>query len=121
MGLSGNAMNKHMATPLPFAGRTFEVRYGDTMTALNIYAADGHTMRYEVTAGPFTGATAEVRYQSEQLAPGLYALSWQEADKGTVVHVDDFEAGQSRSYYTTAAHEFVRMAGTLREVVKSGA
>ena len=66
--------------------------------------------------GAFKGATAEVRYQSEQLAPGLYALSWQEADKGTVVHVDDFEAGQSRSYYTTAGHDLVRMAGTLREV-----
>lgn len=100
----------------PFAGRTFEVRYGDTMTALNIYAADGQTMRYEVTAGPFKGATAEVRYQAEQIGPGLYALSWQEADKGTVVHVDDFEGGHSRSYYTTAGHDFVRMAGTLREV-----
>ena len=104
------------AALLPFVGRTFEVRYGDTMTALNIYAADGQTMRYEVTAGAFTGATAEVRYQAEQLASGLYALSWQEADKGTVVHVDDFEAGHSRSYYTTAGNDFVRMAGTLREV-----
>lgn len=101
----------------PFAGRTFEVRYGETMTALNIYAADGQTMRYEVTAGPFKGATAEVRYQAEALGAGLYALSWQEADKGTVVHVDDFEGGHSRSYYTTAGHDFVRMAGTLREVV----
>lgn len=102
-----------------FVGRTFEVRYGDTMTALNIYAADGRTMRYQVVAGPFKGATAEVHYQAEAIGPGLYALSWQEADKGTVVHVDDFAAGRSRSYYTTAGHEFVRMAGTLREVTAS--
>ncbi|SEI97363.1 MULTISPECIES: adenylate cyclase [unclassified Variovorax] len=105
-------------TALPFVGRTFEVHYGDTMTALNIYAADGQTMRYRVTAGPFTGATAEVRYQAEPLGAGLYALSWQEADKGTVVHVDNFDVGHSCSYYTTAALEFVCMAGTLREVMK---
>ncbi len=53
---------------------------------------------------------------AEEIDPGLYALSWQEADKGTVVHVDDFAAGHSRSYYTTAGHDFVRMAGALREV-----
>ncbi|CAA2101825.1 MoaF-related domain-containing protein [Variovorax paradoxus] len=109
-------MGNHMAAPLPFAGRTFEVHYGDKMTALNIYAADGLTMRYEVTAGPFKGATAEVRYRAEALGAGLYALSWQEADKGTVVHVDDFEVGHSFSYYTTAALEFVCMTGSLREV-----
>ena len=110
-----HAMNDNK-TSLVFVGRTYEVRYGETMTALNIYAADGQTMRYEVTAGPFKGATAEVRYQAEEIGPGLYALSWQEADKGTVVHIDDFAAGHSRSYYTTAGHDFVRMAGTLREV-----
>jgi hypothetical protein len=110
------AMNDNKTSQPMFVGRTYEVRYGETMTALNIYAPDGQTMRYEVTAGPFKGATAEVRYQAEEIGPGLYALSWQEADKGTVVHVDDFAAGHSRSYYTTAGHAFVRMAGALREV-----
>ncbi|MFM9922343.1 adenylate cyclase [Variovorax sp. H27-G14] len=104
------------APALPFVGRTFEVHYGDKMTALNIYAPDGQTMRYRVTAGPFKGATAEVRYQAEALGAGLYAISWQEADKGTVVHVDHFDNGHSCSYYTTAQLDFVCMAGTLREV-----
>jgi|GEM_PF-4768842 len=44
----GHAMNNNdTATALPaFVGRTYEVQYGETMTALNIYAADGQTMRY---------------------------------------------------------------------------
>lgn len=105
-----------VSEPASFIGRSFEIDYGDAMTVLNVYADDGETMRYEVTAGPYKGASAEVRYEHEEIGPGLYALSWQEADQGTVVHIDDFAAGRSRSFYTTARHGFVRMAGTLREI-----
>lgn len=106
------------ATPAlrPFVGRTFRIDYGEAMTVLNIYAEDGRTMRYEVLTGAFAGASAEVRYEAVEIGLGLYVLSWQEADKGTVVHVDDFSGGTSRSFYTTAAHDFVHMAGTLTRV-----
>lgn len=81
------------SSAMPFLdASSIEIRYGDAMKALNIRAADGESMRYEVTAGAFKGATAEVNYQAEQIGPGLYVLSWREADKGTVVHVDDFAA-----------------------------
>ncbi len=100
----------------PFVGRTFRIDYGEAMRVLNIYAEDGQTMRYEVLTGAFAGASAVVRYDAVEIDQGLYALSWQEADKGTVVHVDDFSGGKSRSFYTTATHDFVRMAGTLTRV-----
>lgn len=113
----------HMATPTettaaprPFVGRTFKIDYGEAMTVLNNYAEDGHTMRYEVLTGAFAGASAEVRYDAVEIGLGLYVLSWQEADRGTVVHVDDFSGGTSCSFYTTATHDFVRMAGTLTRV-----
>ncbi|NML60678.1 adenylate cyclase [Massilia sp. RP-1-19] len=83
---------------------------------LNIYANDGHTMTYEVTEGEFTGATATVQYEAVELAPSVFALSWQEADMGTVVHVDDFAVGTSRTFYTTAALGFLRMAGPLKRL-----
>ena len=101
---------------LPFVGHTFEIRYGTAMTVLNIYADDGHMMTYEVTEGEFTGATATVQYEAVALAPGVFALSWQEADMGTVIHVDDFAGGTSRTFYTTAALGFLRMAGSLERV-----
>jgi phenolic acid decarboxylase len=100
----------------PFVGHTFRIQYGLAMTVLNIYADDGITMRYEVTEGEFAGATAEVRYTAVELAPGLYALSWQEADKGTVVHIDDFSDGSSRSFYTTAGLDFMQMEGSLAQL-----
>lgn len=108
--------NQDALKGLPFSGRTFLVSYGDNLTALNIYASDCRTMRYEVTDGPFKGATAEVVYEALQVGDDTYVLSWQEADKGTVVHLDDFAAGTSRAFYTTATHEFVRMVGSLIEL-----
>ena len=86
------------------------------MTVLNVYSDDGCTMRYEVTEGPYAGSSAEVQYAAVELSPGLFALSWQEADRGTVVHVDDFRAGTSRTFYTTADLNFMRMEGSLAKV-----
>jgi hypothetical protein len=101
---------------LPFVGRSFEIRYGTAMTVRNSYAGDGRTMTYEVTEGEFAGATATVQYEAVALSPGLFALSWQEADRGVVVHLDDFAAGSSRSFYTTAGLDLFRMAGTLTRI-----
>ena len=110
-------MNHSIAvTPQSFVGHTFRIQYGPAMTVLNTYAEDGRTMRYEVTEGEHAGATAEVQYTAVELAPGLFALSWQEADKGTVVHIDNFAAGTSRTFYTTAELGFLRMEGSLTQL-----
>lgn len=110
-------MNHSIAvTAQSFVGHTFRIQYGPAMTVLNTYAEDGRTMRYEVTEGEYAGATAEVLYTAVELAPGLFALSWQEADKGTVVHIDNFAAGTSRTFYTTAELGFLRMEGSLTQL-----
>lgn len=97
----------------PFAGKSFEVRYPG-LTAINAYAGDGIHMRYEITEGAFAGATGEVAYTWKHVAGELYAISWQEADRATVVHLDDFTAGISRSFFTAASLEFHRLEGSLR-------
>jgi hypothetical protein len=99
----------------PFAGKTFEVRYAG-LTAINAYADDGCNMRYEITDGPYKGAKGEVKYEWQHLGRGLFAISWQEADRSTVVHIDDFYEGTSHSFFTTAQLEFHRLEGTLRQV-----
>lgn len=102
------------STPLPpFAGKTFEVRYPG-LTAINAYASDGIHMRYEITEGDFAGAKGEVAYSWQQVAGEIYAISWQEADRATVVHVDDFAAGTSRSFFTAPSLDFYRLEGSLR-------
>lgn len=97
----------------PFAGQTFEVRY-EGLTATNAYDADGITLRYCITEGPLRGASGEVRYQWQPVAEGVFAISWQEHDGSTVVHVDDFNRGRSLSFFTTPGPELHRLHGTLR-------
>ncbi|MBR8455951.1 adenylate cyclase [Burkholderia dolosa] len=97
----------------PFAGKTYEVRY-DGLTAVNAYADDGIRLRYEITEGPFAGAKGEVAYTWQHVAGDVYAISWQEADRATVVHIDDFAGGTSRAFFTAPSLDFYRLDGSLR-------
>ncbi|MGN6223025.1 MoaF-related domain-containing protein [Pseudoxanthomonas sp.] len=104
---------KGFAVSAPFAGRSFEVRY-EGLAAINQYDADGRTMRYRITEGPLRGAEGEAHYQWTRVAEGIFAISWQEADGSTVVHVDDFDRGTSLSFFTTPDGRFHRLDGRLR-------
>ncbi|MBU9578025.1 adenylate cyclase [Ralstonia mannitolilytica] len=97
----------------PFAGNTFEVGY-EGLTATNAYADDGIRMRYAITEGAFAGAEGEVAYTWQHVAGEVYVITWQEADRATVVHIDDFAAGTSRSFFTAPSLDFYRLEGSLR-------
>ncbi len=98
----------------PFAGRTFEVDYGD-LIAMNSYDANENSLIYEIIHGPLKGATAEVSFEWQELDGGDFVISWQEADGSTVVHVDNFDKGKSLSFFTTPTADFYRLSGSLRD------
>ncbi|WP_201312816.1 adenylate cyclase [Dyella sp. EPa41] len=98
-----------------FAGRAFRVDY-DGLSAHNIYAADGQSVHYAIVAGPYTGASGESPCEWRQIAEGVYAISWQEANGATVVHIDDFAGGRSQAFFTAPDLGFHRMQGTLMEL-----
>ncbi|WP_037217404.1 hypothetical protein [Rhizobium sp. IBUN] len=98
-----------------FAGRTFEVNYGD-LVATNAYAADKNNLTYEITGGSLKGATAKVAFEWKELDGGNFVISWQEADGSTVVHIDNFEKGSSLTFFTTPGSGFYRLSGSLREL-----
>jgi hypothetical protein len=100
---------------LSFAGKCYEVDYGPQVSALNIYNKESMRMRYKSLVGPSKGATGVVTYDALDLGNGRYLISWQEVDGGTVVHLDDFRAGISHVFYTTATGDFFRARGTLKE------
>jgi hypothetical protein len=107
-------MNVPVQRP-PFAGKTFEVRY-DGLTATNAYSDDGVHMHYAITEGEYAGATGDVAYTWQLIAPHVYAISWQETDRATVVHIDDFASGTSQSFFTAASLDFFRLSGSLKEI-----
>ena len=85
-------------------------------TAENIYAEDGRSLTYIITSGALTGNTATVSFEWRRLDNGAFAISWQEADGATVVHIDDFETGRSLGFFTTADQQFHRLEGLLRSL-----
>jgi len=106
-------MNTNTTSQKPlFAGRSFRVDY-DGLSAHNVYAEDGESIRYAIVAGPYAGATGEARCQWRQVSEGVYAISWQEADGATVVHIDDFANGRSMAFFIAADMTFHRMEGPL--------
>lgn len=105
-------MNTSTALP-PFAGCGFRVSY-DGLAADNVYSADGRHVHYAIVSGAHSGARGEAACEWQQLSEGVYAISWQEADGATVVHVDDFVGGRSLAWFTAADGRFHRMQGSLR-------
>ena len=98
-----------------FAARGFRVDY-DGLSAHNVYAADGRSVRYAIVSGPYAGASGESPCQWRQIAGGVYVISWQEANGATVVHVDDFTNGRSMAFFTATDLSFHGMQGPLTEL-----
>lgn len=103
----------------PFAGHSFEVDYGD-LVAINAYSPDGTRLAYEITAGELKGNRAEIAFEWLQLNDNDFVISWQEVDGSTVVHVDNFTKGLSRSFFTTPDAQFFRLSGTLKQLTPEG-
>lgn len=96
-----------------FIGKKYRFDYG------NFVAIDEFTdteIIFEVLAGPMKGLTGQVAYKAQEIAPRIYAISWQEADGATVVHVNDFEKMISLSFFTSADKQFFQMKGAITEV-----
>jgi phenolic acid decarboxylase len=100
----------------PFAGGSFLVTY-PSLTATNTYSADSQTVSYEIVAGEGAGARGSAEYEWSRVGSGLYVISWQEESGATVVHIDNFEAGTSQSFFTTPQLALYRMEGQLTRQV----
>lgn len=64
-------------------------------------------------AGPNKGQVLKITYTAKEVAPSVYMLTWQEADKATVVHVDDFSRMVSYSNLTLPDGTFHNTVGRL--------
>ncbi|MCP1237778.1 hypothetical protein NKW55_14460 [Gluconobacter kondonii] len=99
----------------PYAGRSFVVNYGENLVFRNTYTDDGTTVTAEFLEGPKAGTRMTMPFKWIVLEGGNYLLSWQEEDKSTVVHCDNFEERTTRSFYTTMSGGFYVLSGTISE------
>lgn len=98
----------------PFIGHSYIFEY-EGFSARDTFISETE-MQFEVLSGPVKGAKGRATYQVKQVSDTLYLLTWQEDDGGTVIHLDDFAHGISRSHYTDPQLNFYVMEGRITPV-----
>lgn len=99
----------------PAPGFTYEARFGELAFHLQ-FDVDGKTMRL-ASVGAADFATAEsVTYRVLTIRPGVFLVTWTEADKTTVTHVEDFENGVVHTNITKPDHSFLNLTGSWNRV-----
>jgi phenolic acid decarboxylase len=71
-------------------------------------------MRYRILTGSRAGEVGQVELQIQPVRGALYFVSWQESDRSTVVHLEDFSNCTFISCFTSPEAEFFRIQGRMR-------
>jgi len=99
-----------MSTHYP-VGLVVDVTYPMFEVTLHLEAVD--RIRFVIDRGPFA---REETVQTHVVSGGnnVFAVSWQEADRATVVNVQDFDTGTVNSYATLPDGTLLRNQGQMK-------
>ncbi len=98
----------------PAAGHTYVVDFGEF--AVDLRFESDTRMSHTQIRGPEHGRKESVDITVEEIRPEVWEVSWQEADRTTVVQIDDFEKGLARMIVIRPDLQMVRMSGPLKRV-----
>ena len=101
-------------TSFPAVGHVYEAHFGSWVHHLHFESET--VMTLTTAAGPLKGTSETVQIAVTPIRLGVFLISWQEADKTTVVHVQDFENGIVHTNITERRGAFLRRSGTLKQV-----
>lgn len=98
----------------PAVGHVYEANFGRWVHQLHF---ESETVMTLVTAeGPVTGTAETVQIAVTPIRPGVFLVCWQEANKTTVVHVEDFEKGIVHTNITERGGAFIHRSGTWKQL-----
>lgn len=100
---------------LPAAGHRYRVDFGGG-NAFEIAFGHAQDMTFTKLQPPNQGQVETIHYRHQKLRDGLYMVYWQEQNKTTVVHVEDFAEGQVYSNITSPDGTFFNGYSRLVEV-----
>ena len=101
-------------THFPAIGHVYEANFGSWVHHLH-YESET-VMTLTIAEGPFEGTSETVQITVTPIRPGVFMVCWQEKDKTTVVHVEDFENGIVHTNITERSGAYIRRSGTLKKL-----
>lgn len=102
--------NPAIATQIP-VGLSFSIDFQIFQSRVTFESEK--QLMFEILTGSAAGLTQTIDYQAITLRPGLFAVSWQEPSNATVVHIEDFSAGQVHANITQPDGTFLRLSGEI--------
>jgi DNA-binding response OmpR family regulator len=100
------------AIPFPAVGHLYEEHFGDWV--FHLHFTSETVLTITTAEGPFKGCSETIQIAVTLIRDGVFLISWQEADKTTVVDVADFENGIVHTIVTESNGVFLRRSGTLK-------
>ncbi len=101
-------------THFPAVGHVYEAHFGSWVHHLHFESET--VMTITNAEDPFEGTSEIVQIVVTPIRPGVFLTSWQEKDKTTVVHVEDYENSIVHTNITERGGAFIRRSGTLKQV-----
>ncbi len=98
----------------PAVGHIYEANFGSWVHHLNFKSET--VMTLTTAEGPFKGSAETLQIAVTPIRPGVFMICWQEANKTTVVHVEDFENGIVYTNVTEHIGAFICRSGTLKKL-----
>ncbi len=98
----------------PAVGHVYEANFGSWVHHLHFESEAVMTLTN--AEGPSTETPETVQIAVTPIRPGVFMICWQEADKTTVVHVEDFENGIVHTNITERGGAFICRRGTLKKL-----
>lgn len=102
-------------TAFPAVGRTYKVDFGGGNAFTIAFTSDSE-MVFTKLAPPNEGMVETVRFTHRAIRDDVFLVYWQEADRTTVVHVEDFGKGEIHTNITGPDGSFFNGFSKLTQV-----
>ncbi len=99
----------------PGVNHTYEANYGGDFI-FHLHFESETSMTLIGLKGRFKGVNEKEAISITPIRPNVFLVSWQEANKSTVVEVQDFENGTVFANATMPDLSFERLKGNLTEL-----
>jgi hypothetical protein len=103
----------------PAPGHLYQAVFANGLIVVDLdFNSDGKQMTFRDAGSTMPGMKPfeTVNYTAIQVRPQVYLVYWQEIDKMTLVHLEDFERGLIHTHITSPAADFYQFSGTLKQV-----